>query len=157
LLSKENVKKKKALAERKGQRSYRHVCICTSLTHCLSSSMDLLLASVNMTTTAASSLDDDHTSVSIGYIYVVVAVLFFGSNYVPAAQYPIGDSLSFQFFLCCGIWITGVVIDLIVKSPTFFPLIMIGGVLWTTGNILSVYAVRINGLGVSMLLWCTTS
>ncbi|CAF3810265.1 unnamed protein product [Rotaria sordida] len=34
---------------------------------------------------------------------------------------------------------------------------LIGGILWTTGNILSIFVIRINGLGMSMLLWCTTN
>ncbi len=92
-----------------------------------------------------------------GYLGVLIAIIFFGSNFVPAAKYPIGDGVSFQFFLCCGIWTTGVVVNLIVGSPTFFPLVMIGGVLWTTGNCLSMFVIPINGLGVSMLLWCTSN
>ena len=96
-------------------------------------------------------------SLWIGYVSVIIAVLFFGSNLVPAGKYPIGDGLSFQFFMCCGIWLTGLVIDLFVKSPQFYPLVLIGGILWTTGNILCLLVIRINGLGMSMLLWCTTN
>lgn len=62
-----------------------------------------------------------------------------------------------NFFLCCGIWIAGIIVNLIVGSPPFFPLFILGGVLWTTGYILSVFVIPINGLGVSMLLWCTTN
>lgn len=93
----------------------------------------------------------------IGYIAVLISVVFFGSNFVPAAKYDIKDGLSFQFFLCCGIWATSVVINLAVGSPPVFSLVLIGGVLWTTGNILSVYVITINGLGISMLLWCTSN
>jgi len=100
---------------------------------------------------------DANTPLWIGYISVLIAVVFFGSNLVPAGKYPIGDGLSFQFFMCCGIWLTGLVIDLFVKSPQFFPLVLIGGILWTTGNILCLLVIRINGLGMSMLLWCTTN
>ena len=101
--------------------------------------------------------DDTHPSLWIGYLSVLVAVIFFGSNLVPAGKYPIGDGLSFQFFMCCGIWFTGLVIDVMVGSPPFYPLVLIGGILWTTGNILSLLVIRINGLGMSMLLWCTTN
>ncbi|CAF1131836.1 unnamed protein product [Rotaria sordida] len=34
---------------------------------------------------------------------------------------------------------------------------LIGGILWTTGNILSIFVIRINDLGMSTLLWCTTN
>ncbi|CAF2084903.1 unnamed protein product [Rotaria magnacalcarata] len=117
--------------------------------------MNLLLTALN-TTTISPSHDTD-SPLWIGYLSVVIAVLFFGSNLVPAGKYPIGDGLSFQFFICCGIWIVGLIINLFVQSPQFFPLVLIGGVLWTTGNILSILVIRINGLGMSMLLWCTTN
>ncbi|CAF3775455.1 unnamed protein product [Adineta steineri] len=117
--------------------------------------MNLLLTILNTTTSQAPV--EANTPLWIGYISVIIAVLFFGSNLVPAGKYPIGDGLSFQFFMCCGIWMTGLVIDLFVKSPQFFPLVLIGGILWTTGNILSLLVIRINGLGMSMLLWCTTN
>jgi hypothetical protein len=117
--------------------------------------MNPLMTFVNTTTYQPPG--DTHTPLWIGYLSVVIAVLFFGSNLVPAGKYPIGDGLSFQFFMCCGIWITGLVIDLFVKSPQFFPLVLIGGILWTTGNILCLLVIRINGLGMSMLLWCTTN
>lgn len=117
--------------------------------------MNLLLTTLN-TTTGPPSHDTD-SSLWIGYVSVLIAVIFFGSNLVPAGQYPIGDGLSFQFFMCCGIWIVGLIINLFVNSPPFFPLVLIGGVLWTTGNILCVLVLCINGLGMSMLLWCTTN
>jgi hypothetical protein len=109
----------------------------------------------NVTTTTISP--DGTAPKWAGYVGVLISVVFFGSNFVPAAKYPIGDGVSFQFFLCCGIWATGVIVNLIVGSPPFFPLVIIGGVLWTTGNCLSMFVIPINGLGVSMLLWCTSN
>ncbi|CAF1203659.1 unnamed protein product [Adineta steineri] len=86
-----------------------------------------------------------------------IPVLFFGSSLVPAAKYPVGDGVSFQFFLCVGVWITGAIVNLIVKNPPFFPLVMIGGMLWATGNILFIYVISIDGLDLSILLWSTTN
>jgi len=117
--------------------------------------MDPLLAAINTTSRVTPIFDSP--PIWLGYISVLVAVLFFGSSLVPAGKYPIRDGLSFQFFLCIGVWITGVIINLIVESPPFFPLVMIGGVLWATGNIISVYVISINGLGLSMLIWSTTN
>jgi hypothetical protein len=110
----------------------------------------------NMTSTIAPPTDDP-IPIWVGYVAVVVSVIFFGSNFVPAAKYPIGDGLSFQFFLCCGIWVTGAVINVILNNPPFYSLVLIGGALWTTGNVLSVFVISINGLGLSMLLWCTSN
>ena len=117
--------------------------------------MDLTTSKLNMTT--SHMMIEPYAPLWIGYIAVLVAVLFFGSNLVPAAQYPIGDGMSFQFFSCCGTWLTGLVIHLVVKSPPVYPLALVGGILWTTGNLLAITAIPINGLGLSMLLWCTTS
>lgn len=111
----------------------------------------------NATSSTVSPSTDDKYPIWTGYVAVVISVIFFGSNFVPAAKYPIGDGLSFQFFLCCGIWVTGVVVNLIIGNSTFYPLVLIGGFLWTTGNILSVFVIPINGLGFSMLLWCTSN
>ncbi|CAF1203578.1 unnamed protein product [Adineta steineri] len=113
--------------------------------------MDWLLTTSNTTTLF------DSPSFWTGSISVAIAIFFFGSSLVPAAKYRVGDGLSFQFFLCVGVWITGAIVNLIVKNPPFFPLVMIGGMLWATGNILSIYVITINGLGLSMLLWSTTN
>lgn len=120
--------------------------------------MNILLDEIQNNLTTSTILPPDQPfPIWVGYVSVLISVLFFGSNFVPAAQYPIGDGVSFQFFLCCGIWITGVVVHLIVGNPPFFPLVIVGGVLWTTGNVLSVFVIPINGLGLSMLLWCTSN
>lgn len=116
-----------------------------------------LLSLANVSTSTLPPADDPVYPIWVGYLAVGISVIFFGSNFVPAAKYPIGDGLSFQFFLCCGIWITGLVVNLIVGNPPFYPLVLIGGVLWTTGNVLSVFVIPINGLGMSMLLWCTSN
>ena len=115
--------------------------------------MDFFL-NENLTTTTIVSPIQPYP-IWAGYLAVVISVIFFGSNFVPAAKYPIGDGVSFQFFLCCGIWLTGVIVNLIVGNPPFYPLVIIGGVLWTSGNVLSMFVIPINGLGLSMLLWCT--
>ena len=120
-------------------------------------SMDLSFGTSSNATSTASPSSDGTPPLWAGYVAVLISVIFFGSNFVPAARYPIGDGVAFQFFLCCGIWITGLVINLIVGNPQFYPLVLIGGVLWTTGNILSMFVIPITGLGLSMLLWCTSN
>ncbi|UJR34851.1 hypothetical protein I4U23_027632 [Adineta vaga] len=116
--------------------------------------MDLLIDNITSTTILPPT---QPYPIWVGYLSVIISVLFFGSNFVPAAKFPIGDGVSFQFFLCCGIWFTGVIINLILDNPPFYPLVIIGGVLWTTGNVLSMFVIPINGLGLSMLLWGTSN
>lgn len=120
-----------------------------------------VLSNLSNLTTTTTSPDSSSGSKPIAYVALGISILFFGSNFVPAAKFPIGDGISFQFFLCCGIWIVGIIVNLIVATSSasfhFFPLVMVGGVIWTTGNVLSTFVIPINGLGVSMLLWCTTN
>lgn len=40
---------------------------------------------------------------TIGYIGIVFAVLFFGSNFIPIKKYETGDGMMFQFVVCTGI------------------------------------------------------
>lgn len=127
---------------------------------------EFIIDVLNTTTVAPTP---DSSDKPYAYVALLISILFFGSNFVPAAKFPLGDGISFQFFLCCGIWIVGIIVNLIAKiigggsnvdskvAPPFFPLVMVGGVIWTTGNTLSTFVIPINGLGVSMLLWCTTN
>ena len=38
----------------------------------------------------------------LGYIGVAVAVIFFGSNFIPIKKYETGDGMFFQFVVCMG-------------------------------------------------------
>ena len=38
----------------------------------------------------------------IGWIGIVIAVLFFGSNFIPIKKYETGDGMFFQFVVCTG-------------------------------------------------------
>ena len=40
----------------------------------------------------------------------------------------------FQWVLCVGIWLVGLVVNFILDSPVFFLPTVIGGFLWTTGT-----------------------
>lgn len=42
-------------------------------------------------------------NLAIGWIGVAVAVLFFGSNFIPIKKYETGDGMFFQFVVCTGI------------------------------------------------------
>jgi len=105
---------------------------------------------VDKTEDAASSTDSKEY---VGYIAAAVAILFFGSNFVPVKKIETGDGLFFQWVLCSGIWVVGMVTNCIVGSPTFYPFAMLGGFLWATGNMCVVPIIKTIGLGLGMLLW----
>jgi len=92
-----------------------------------------------------------------GYVAAAVAVLFFGSNFVPVKKFESGDGLFFQWILCTGIWMTGLVVNGIQGWPRFEPIAMIGGVLWCTGNLLAVPVIKMIGLGLGILIWGMTN
>jgi len=91
-----------------------------------------------------------------GLIGAVIAVLFFGSNFIPIKKYDTGDGFFFQWVLCVGIWLVGLVVNLARSQPTFEPIAMCGGVIWATGNLLTVPVVHRIGLGLGLLIWGST-
>nr|XP_026696612.1 transmembrane protein 144 isoform X1 [Ciona intestinalis]XP_026696613.1 transmembrane protein 144 isoform X2 [Ciona intestinalis] len=88
-----------------------------------------------------------------GYVGAVVAIILFGSNFVPVKKFETGDGMFFQWVLCAAIWIAGLVTNCITNFPTFYPLAMLGGFLWATGNICVVPIIKTIGLGLGMLIW----
>ena len=46
----------------------------------------------------------------------------------------IRTGMFFQWILCAGIWLTGLIVQ-IVRQSTFYPIVMVGGVIWATGEL----------------------
>nr|XP_039250599.1 transmembrane protein 144-like [Styela clava] len=88
-----------------------------------------------------------------GYIGAGVAVVFFGSNFVPVKKYDTGDGVFFQWILCVAIWMTGLIVNAVQSFPKFYGLAMLGGVLWSTGNMCVVPIIKTIGLGLGLLIW----
>ncbi|CAG2251154.1 Transmembrane protein 144 [Mytilus edulis] len=88
-----------------------------------------------------------------GFIAAGIAILFYGSNFVPVKQYETGDGMFFQWIMCSGAMLAGVVVQLIRNQPPFFPMAMIGGVVWEIGNICVVPIVKTVGLGLGLCIW----
>jgi glucose uptake protein GlcU len=88
-----------------------------------------------------------------GYIGLSVAVVFYGSNYLPVKQFETGDGMFFQLILAIGIWIVGFFVNCARNFPKFYALPMLGGALWTTGNVNTVPSIKCIGIGLGMLIW----
>ncbi|XP_013917809.1 PREDICTED: transmembrane protein 144 isoform X1 [Thamnophis sirtalis] len=95
------------------------------------------------------------TDLTIGFISSAVAVVLFGSNFVPVKKFDTGDGMFFQWILCAAIWIVSLIVNLIQNSPRFWPLAMVGGFLWATGNVTVVPIVKTIGLGLGLLIWAS--
>lgn len=100
-----------------------------------------------------------------GYAACLVAVLFFGSCYVPAKQYPTYDGIIFQWFMCSGVLMVGLAWGLISNNWSeyakgglyVFPEGLIGGSLFATANLLIPTVVNNLGLGIGFMLWNGTN
>lgn len=99
----------------------------------------------------------NETHLAIGFASSVVSVLLFGSNFVPVKKIDTGDGMFFQWILCTSIWIVSLVVNIILKCPKFWPLAMVGGCVWATGNITVVPIVKTLGLGLGLLIWASTN
>jgi len=93
----------------------------------------------------------------VGFVCAGVAVLAFGSNFVPVKKFETGDGVFFQWILCCAIWFAGMVVNIIQGFPKFEPFAMLGGFLWCTGNIMAVPIIKMIGLSLGMLIWGLTN
>jgi len=113
--------------------------------------LDNKLQNLLLISTQAS--DNSTDQAWIGYVGASISILFFGSNFVPVKKIDTGDGLFFQWILCSAIWLTGLITNCAVGSPTFYPFVMFGGFLWSTGNICVVPIIKTIGLGLGMLIW----
>ncbi|XP_072191878.1 transmembrane protein 144 [Excalfactoria chinensis] len=95
------------------------------------------------------------TDLAIGFTSSTVAVLLFGTNFVPVKKYDTGDGMFFQWILCASIWMVSLVVNLIRNCPQFWPLAMVGGFLWATGNITVVPIIKTIGLALGLLIWAS--
>lgn len=122
-------------------------------------------------------------SAGIGFACAGVAIVFFGSNFVPVKRFETHDGIFFQWVLCTGIWFFGFLVQLVLLatdggsaaapaanasaaellayrpdpySVKFFPFAMWGGAFWALGNTMAVPVINSIGLSMGMLIWgCT--
>ncbi|XP_053398631.1 transmembrane protein 144-like isoform X2 [Mercenaria mercenaria] len=92
-----------------------------------------------------------------GFITAAIAIFFYGTNFAPVKKFDTGDGMFFQWILCIAIWCSGLVVQMIRKSPKFYPLAMLGGLLWETGNICVVPIIKTIGLGLGLCIWGMTN
>ena len=53
-------------------------------------------------------------SEAVGYVAVLIATLFFGSNFVPVKRYETHDGMYYQWVMCAAVFLTGLVLQLIL-------------------------------------------
>ncbi|PNI63350.1 TMEM144 isoform 11, partial [Pan troglodytes] len=98
-------------------------------------------------------MSNNGADLTFGYISCFVAILLFGSNFVPLKKFDTGDGMFLQWVLCAAIWLVALVVNLILRCPKFWPFAMLGGCIWATGNIAVVPIIKTIGLGLGILIW----
>ena len=93
---------------------------------------------------------------AIGFCAAIVSVICFGTNFIPVKKYDTGDGMFFQWCMCVGVWMSGLVTQLVLQAK-FEPIAMLGGVLWCTGNVTAVPIIQCIGLGLGLLIWGGTA
>jgi hypothetical protein len=88
----------------------------------------------------------------LGFFSCFIAILGFGVNFVPVKKYDTGDGLFYQFVMCSATLFIGIIVQLI-RNTAFQPLAMLGGVLWSLGNITAIPIIQLVGFGLGSLLW----
>ena len=58
----------------------------------------------------------EKTTNPMGYLEVLIASVFFGSNFVPVKRYETHDGMYYQWVMCAAIWMTGLFVQLLVFS-----------------------------------------
>ncbi|KAF4094117.1 hypothetical protein AMELA_G00009280 [Ameiurus melas] len=94
-----------------------------------------------------------HMEKVYGFVSCVIAVLLYGTIYVPVKKVETGDGMFYQWISCAAIWVVALIGDILLRSSKAHPAAMLGGMIWATGNICLVPVVKCVGLGLGMLLW----
>ena len=108
-----------------------------------------------LSTTPTETFEQNPT---IGFLAVAIAVLFFGSQWIVVKKFPSGDGFYLQWMMCIGILVVGI-FTMLIRSVTnpgpiyLEPFAMIGGALWTTGNLLCTPTLHLIGLSLGPALW----
>uniref|UniRef100_A0A3B5MJM2 Transmembrane protein 144 n=1 Tax=Xiphophorus couchianus TaxID=32473 RepID=A0A3B5MJM2_9TELE len=97
------------------------------------------------------------TNFAYGLIANMAAVVLYGSTYVPIKRIETGDGMFYHFVSCASIWVVSLFGDLLLRTPKFHPLAMLGGMIWATGSVAAVTIVKAIGLGLGILIWGSSS
>mmetsp|Transcript_11942 Transcript_11942/g.15481 ORF Transcript_11942/g.15481 Transcript_11942/m.15481 type:complete len:359 (-) Transcript_11942:134-1210(-) len=96
-------------------------------------------------------------SAGIGFLCSALAVIFFGICFTPVKNVETRDGIFFQWTVCLGIFVTGIIVGSIEGFHFFSVATAFGGTLWTTGNLLTVPIIQKLGIGLGTLLWGMTN
>ncbi|KAM4585741.1 transmembrane protein 144b [Fundulus diaphanus] len=97
------------------------------------------------------------TNFAYGLTANMAAAVLYGSTFVPVKRIETGDGMFYHFVSCASIWVVSLFGDLLLQTPKFHPLAILGGVIWATGSVAVVTIVKAIGLGLGILIWGSAS
>ncbi|XP_060073786.1 transmembrane protein 144-like [Ylistrum balloti] len=103
--------------------------------------------------TTLNPASDDVIAPHWGYISAAAAVIILGNVVVPIKRFETGDGLYFQLMFCHGALFVGAIVQLFRSQAEFYPIVMLGGVVWITANLFMVPIVKAIGMAQGMCVW----
>lgn len=94
---------------------------------------------------------------AVGFLSCAICAIFFGSVFVPLKHIDTKDGMFVQLVMGFAIFCMGLLVGIYEKFESFYPLAMLGGALWATGNITAVPIINRIGIALGMLLWNFTN
>jgi len=91
----------------------------------------------------------------VGLAFAFCAAICFGVQYVPVKTHEIFDGITFQWFMCNGIFMVGVVLSMVFGQfgTAFSNRVVFGGMLWALSNYLVLPLVKLLGIGIGFSLY----
>lgn len=90
---------------------------------------------------------------SAGFVALFFSVFIFGSINLAVKKFETGDGMFYQLTFAAGVWAVGFVVNCFRCFPKFYPLPLLGGFLWATGNLSTVPIIKLIGIGLGSLIW----
>ncbi|MCK4733358.1 MAG: hypothetical protein KAT65_12965 [Methanophagales archaeon] len=95
-------------------------------------------------------------SATIGFLGALVAIILWGTYFVPMKKVKDFDPFYYQLLMCNSIFLSSLVLAIFLNVAAISIFGFISGILWTIGNVLSVFAVKYSGLAKSASIWMSS-
>ncbi len=89
----------------------------------------------------------------VGYIAAIACMLGWGSYFVPMKRVKNYDPIYYQTVMCVGIFLLSIVLTFFTRQFTFSYWAILSGILWASGNVLSILAIKRSHLAIAAPVW----
>lgn len=99
-------------------------------------------------------------SPAVGYACSALAVLMFGTNFLPVKKIDAGDGIWFGWCMSLGIMLVAIIVDispLTTPGHHYDPMCLLGGATWAMGNMAGPIIIQKIGMGMAVTVWGLTN